>query len=204
MSRLDLLAQIREQVGERLEDGRVQGRMTFCIEDGARLGPEAREPAGYRHGSHFHRARSSSTPSAVRVPARRRAATLCGGRAAVAGGRGRARCCLFRRRMHPTGYYTLPAGHLELGETPDLTLRREVYEETGLAVLSAELLFEGELPDDCRRRADYHYWRVPVPLHRGAGALQRVGHRRVVHACRDPARPAADLPDRRDLRAAVR
>ncbi len=41
MNRLELLAQIREQVGERLEDGRVQGRMVYCIEDGARLGPEA-------------------------------------------------------------------------------------------------------------------------------------------------------------------
>lgn len=159
VNRLTLLAQIRQEVGERLEDGRVQGRMTFCIEDGARLGPEAREPAGYRHDTHFH-PRAFIFDPVTQFEFRPDGELL---HFAVGGLLWREeadgpRYCLFRRRMHPTGYYTLPAGHLELGETPDLTLRREVYEETGLGVLSAELLFEGELPDDCRRGADYHYW----------------------------------------------
>jgi 8-oxo-dGTP pyrophosphatase MutT (NUDIX family) len=39
-------------------------------------------------------------------------------------------------------------------------MRREVFEETGLAVLSAELLYEGELREECRRGSDYHLWQA--------------------------------------------
>ena len=37
---------------------------------------------------------------------------------------------------------------------------REAYEETQLGVLSAELLHEEEVRDECRRGADYHFWHL--------------------------------------------
>jgi 8-oxo-dGTP pyrophosphatase MutT (NUDIX family) len=70
------------------------------------------------------------------------------------------RYCLFRRRAHPIGYYTIPAGHVEMGEEPKEAALREVYEETQLGVLSAELLYQEEMQDECRRGSDYHFWHL--------------------------------------------
>lgn len=53
---------------------------------------------------------------------------------------------LFQRPSLSSDIWSLPAGAIELGETPADTVRREVYEETGLYVVPQKLLgvFGGE------------------------------------------------------------
>jgi 8-oxo-dGTP pyrophosphatase MutT (NUDIX family) len=74
---------------------------------------------------------------------------------------GERRYCLFRRRTHPIGFYTVPAGHLDLGEEPGPAALREVFEETGLGIIQSEsfgppILFR----EECRRGSDEHVWDV--------------------------------------------
>lgn len=158
-SRSEILNHIRNEVGDRLEDGRVKERVSYCIADGVRLDAGAREAGGYRHGDHFH-PRAFTFDKVTRFEFRPDGELLhfaAGGLLWRDEEDGR-RYCLFRRRLHPTGCFTIPAGHVEQGEAPELAMRREIFEETGLGVLTAEPLFEGELLDECRRGADYHYW----------------------------------------------
>lgn len=64
------------------------------------------------------------------------------------------------RTAHPFGL-TIPAGHRAPNEPPHEAARRELKEETGLAVSALRHL--GELPipgDECRRGADSHHWHV--------------------------------------------
>jgi 8-oxo-dGTP pyrophosphatase MutT (NUDIX family) len=69
---------------------------------------------------------------------------------------------LFLRRKFPY-QYTIPAGHVEIGQTPEAEMRREVKEETGLIVRQAVRLWPQEkllLADPCRRGANFHRWHV--------------------------------------------
>ena len=60
---------------------------------------------------------------------------------------------LVRRRIAPfQGHWTLPAGYVEVDETPEAALRREVAEETGLDVEVEALLDVLCNEDDPRRR----------------------------------------------------
>jgi 8-oxo-dGTP diphosphatase len=56
------------------------------------------------------------------------------------------------------GYWSLPGGALETGETLDSGVRREVLEETGLHVVTEGIaeVFERIMPD-AEGRAEYHY-----------------------------------------------
>ena len=56
------------------------------------------------------------------------------------------------------GYWSLPGGALETGETLDCGIRREVFEETGLYVVTEGIaeVFERIMPD-IEGRAEYHY-----------------------------------------------
>ena len=48
---------------------------------------------------------------------------------------------LCRRAIHPRkGYWTIPAGFMELGETPDAGARREAYEEACAVIETGDLL----------------------------------------------------------------
>ena len=68
---------------------------------------------------------------------------------------------LLKRRKYPYKH-SIPAGHLEQGEEPGKAAMREVWEETGLEIEkeNAELIFEGEIDDKCRRGADVHGWHL--------------------------------------------
>lgn len=161
-SRLQILNTIRPLVGDTLEAGLVRDTVAFCIADGARLAhhPDARR--AYEHAGHVHDRAFVFDP---KVPWEFRAdgelrhfsvgAILW---RTIASER---RYCLLRRTTYPIGYYTIPAGHVDVGEEPLTSVLRETYEETGLAVIRSELLYANEeIADACRRGANYHAWHL--------------------------------------------
>jgi 8-oxo-dGTP diphosphatase len=56
------------------------------------------------------------------------------------------------------GYWSLPGGLVEAGETLEAAVKREILEETGLRVTPSRMfeLFERIMPD-AQGRAEYHY-----------------------------------------------
>ena len=74
-------------------------------------------------------------------------------------GRGRREILLVERGRNPLkGYWSLPGGLVETGETLEAAVRREVREETGLRIRPVRMfeIFERIIPDS-RGRAEYHY-----------------------------------------------
>jgi 8-oxo-dGTP diphosphatase len=68
------------------------------------------------------------------------------------------RVLLIRRGKSPrVGQWSLPGGALELGETVAAAARREVLEETGLAVEVGEVLAVVDLIEREGERVRYHY-----------------------------------------------
>ena len=66
---------------------------------------------------------------------------------------------LVERGGHPLkGYWSLPGGLVETGESLDEAVRREILEETGLRVKPLEMfgVFE-RIMKDARGRTEYHY-----------------------------------------------
>ena len=71
----------------------------------------------------------------------------------------RRRALLIRRGAPPLkGQWSIPGGTLELGETLEEGVRRELWEETGLEVCVGELIeaFERIFPD-AEGRLEYHF-----------------------------------------------
>ena len=161
--RLAVLSKIRQTVGDSSDQGTVEETLVFCIEDGERL-PDARFwQIKYTHGGHTHDRAFVFYPTTkweFRDDGELRHFSVGAVLWQQYDDEHERRYCLFRRRTHPIGYYTIPAGHLEMGEDPQVAALREVYEETQLGVLSVELLYAEEVHDECRRGADYHFWHL--------------------------------------------
>ena len=69
---------------------------------------------------------------------------------------------LMVRHVEPTrSYWTLPGGGVEAGETPADAAVREVREETGLAVKSVRLLWEGTYGAGATRSPEYCFLVTP-------------------------------------------
>jgi 8-oxo-dGTP pyrophosphatase MutT (NUDIX family) len=70
------------------------------------------------------------------------------------------RILLFERVIYPY-VFTIPAGHLEKGESLSEAALREVKEETGLQLDSLELVAEEDfVGDSCKWGADNHRWHL--------------------------------------------
>ena len=61
------------------------------------------------------------------------------------------------RKNIPYGF-ACPAGHVDEGEDPKDAGIREVFEETGVKLEGAELLFEEEISWNYCKSAQVHYW----------------------------------------------
>ncbi|WP_218009187.1 NUDIX hydrolase [Herbidospora cretacea] len=86
---------------------------------------------------------------------------------------------LFFNRIAFPYALTIPAGHVEQGEAPEVSAARELEEETGLRALTLSLVATEPIDgDQCRRGADGHVWHTylttvstepPVALDEGEG-----------------------------------
>ena len=166
--RLTILNKLRGSVGDRSADAKLAEPQVFCVEDGDPIPPEFRQPELYTHNDHAN-PRAFIFEPATRWEFRDDGELQHFSAAAILWRweRDAKRYCLIRRRRHPIGYYTIPAGHVEMGENPRETALREAYEETQLGIVSVEPLAgsasseEGrEIQDECRRGADYHRWHL--------------------------------------------
>jgi 8-oxo-dGTP diphosphatase len=84
------------------------------------------------------------------------------------------RILLVERGKEPLkGYWSLPGGILEVGESLDQAIRREVLEETGLVIEPVEVveLFERIMRDD-EGRTEYHYLLVDYLCRVTGGTLE--------------------------------
>ena len=92
-------------------------------------------------------------------------------------GRGRGKrgaILLVERGGHPLkGYWSLPGGLVETGESLDEAVRREILEETGLRVKPVEMIgvFE-RVMKDARGRTEYHYLLMDYVCKITGGKLQ--------------------------------
>jgi mutator protein MutT len=85
----------------------------------------------------------------------------------------RGRVLLAERGHEPLkGVWSLPGGVVEVGETLETAIRREVREETGLEVKVTRLfeIFERIMPDE-KGRSEYHYVLLDYLCRPAGGAL---------------------------------
>lgn len=82
---------------------------------------------------------------------------------------------LVRRGQEPLkGEWSLPGGALELGETLQQGVVREVLEETGLIVVPGGIIeiLDRITPDEASGRVRYHYVLIDFVCHVSGGALR--------------------------------
>ena len=157
MNRLEVLAALQAQFPT---PEAVKEQQIFCIEDGARLDSAPAWDHPFQHGDHAHDRAFIFDPRTrweFRPDGELRHFT--GGMILWRNGPSARQYCLFRRTTHPIGFYTIAAGHLEIGEKPQEAALREAYEETRLGVINVQPLYEAEeISDECRRGVNFHVW----------------------------------------------
>lgn len=68
----------------------------------------------------------------------------------------------FERTLYPF-VFTIPAGHLNTGETGGVAAKRELMEETRIMTENIKLFVQEDvLGDKCRRGADNHKWQLYI------------------------------------------
>jgi 8-oxo-dGTP pyrophosphatase MutT (NUDIX family) len=69
------------------------------------------------------------------------------------------RFLFFERTVFPIGEITVPSGHVDAGELPEVAALRELREETGWEAPRVEHVASPDiLGDSCRRGSDAHRW----------------------------------------------
>jgi hypothetical protein len=128
---LSILAKIRQTVGDNSEQGRVKDTLIFCITDGELMRDVPFWQRHYTHQDH------TNDRAFIFFPTTKWAFNdqgelrhFSGGTVVYRQDTEERQYCLFRRRTHPIGYYTIPAGHFEMGEEPQEAALREAYEGT--------------------------------------------------------------------------
>jgi NADH pyrophosphatase NudC (nudix superfamily) len=164
-NRLCILTKIRNIIGNNSAEGKVeqallaskrnpqQDALIFCAEDGESITREFWQTE-YRHAGHSH-TRAFVFDAKIKWEFRDDGELRHFAVGAILWRQEKdaRRYCLFRRRTHPIGCFTIPAGHLEMGESPKAAAQREAFEETQMSILSIELFYEGEINEECRRAA---------------------------------------------------
>jgi len=176
-NRQHVLADLRTHLGDSDAERRVTSRQIYCIEDGALLTDLPVWTTAYQHGDHVHDRAFVFDPAMrweYRPDGELRHFTVA--MILWRAGPAERQYCLFRRAAHPIGFYTMPAGHLEIGEVPQEAALREAYEETRLGVINTHRLGGAEeLADECLRGANFHVWYVFMGEAIGEATLSHEG-----------------------------
>lgn len=71
----------------------------------------------------------------------------------------RGKFLFFKRNTFPSSARTVPSGHVDTGEQPELSAARELLEETGLEAHQLKHVASYDISgDSCRRGSDHHRW----------------------------------------------
>ena len=89
----------------------------------------------------------------------------------------KARVLLVRRGQPPAkGFWAIPGGRIELGETLQQAAEREILEETGITITAGEPIFTFDVIErDERNNVRYHYVIVDLAAEYVSGALKAGG-----------------------------
>ena len=94
------------------------------------------------------------------------------------------RFVLVKRKYGPfKGWYSLPGGYVEIGETVEAACRREIREETGLEVTDVKLQGVYSSPD---RAPDHHVVTIAFQVTVCGGTLRPGDDASDVLLCEDP------------------
>lgn len=73
------------------------------------------------------------------------------------------RVLLYERTEYPVGYFTVPAGHIDNGESPRVAAVRELEEEANVRAKNLEHAITLDFTDaSCSAGADAHRWHVYI------------------------------------------
>ena len=122
MERSVILSRIQSILGDRSQPGLLDETQVFCIEDGEPIPRGFWRPDWFEHEGHGNQRAFLFDPT-MRWEFRQGGEVrhFSAGAILWRPEPGGDRYCLFRRRRYPVGYYTIPAGHIEMGgRTPEI------------------------------------------------------------------------------------